>query len=167
MTDNERDRPRSDAAAEHDRVEERVRGRAIEASERTERLLDAATGRPRPPLAPIGVTLLGLVAVWITVAITWLYPSETVTPTRLDGMVATALALAAIRVWSARGAARATATVALGLGLLLLLLGLLASDTGVVAGVRVVSAVVACLGATLCLASPSRRPGGPGHDVGR
>jgi hypothetical protein len=135
----------------------RVRRRAARLTERTDRLLDDATGRRPPPLAPIGAVLLGLALPWQLFAVISLYPMDLLTPPRVDLALATVLGLAAVRIWTARAVTPITVSIALAVGLVLLALGLFFSDVTAVTGVRLVTGGLGVTGGLICLLSPWRR----------
>lgn len=135
-----------------------LRRRAADQSRQTEEILARTTRGRAPALAPIGGVVLGLTAIGLTLALGALYPREVVTPTRVDGLLATTLALASIRVLTARKPTPVTATVSLAAGATLLLLAWLGSDVDVVQGIRVVTGLLAVIASATCLLSPSRGP---------
>jgi hypothetical protein len=143
------------------RIEDReLRRRAADQTRRTEGILARTTRGRAPALAPIGGVLLGLTAIGLALAIGALYPRDVVTPTRVDGLLVTILALTSIRVLTARKPTPLTATVSLAAGLMLLLLAWVGPDVTVVQGIRVVTGLLAVIASAICLLSPSRGPRG-------
>lgn len=139
--------------------DEEMQRRAAERTRRTDRILEAAHHHPRPPLAPLGVVLLLLVALWLAIGTSALYPDETRAGPLRDGSMAAVMALAALWAALMPEGKRIAAAVAFLLGLGLLLIGIFeTSTTQVLHGQHVVTGILALIGALLCLLSPVREP---------
>lgn len=142
-------------------TEEEAHRMAAETSRRTRRILDAATGGPRPALAPIGVAILVVVAAWLAIGSSYLYPEETRAGPLRDGSMAVVMALAAAWVALMPEGKRIAGAVGVLLGLGLLAIGIFeSSTTELLHGQHVVTGILAIVGGLLCVLSPTREPRG-------